>query len=481
MSMHDFYIFLYYFIVYAGLLAQAAFIVPFKKNRKAVCLLSCALLLLPTVIIAIVTGIFPTGREQTPLWFYLSPLACLIPLYFWGEGNFIVNFIIMFPLGFIHNIMTECCIGLVLCLISPEPVPVRCLTSLSQFDNVLWSVLAQALESAATIMLVAVMRKIFKKNWLANVMLVVYLIPVLLIAYIYTDSRYEYFRVDLHVSTMAVDILYIPVFFLLVLLSYHIRERIVLKRKLNSIEKEYDSLFAQYESYMEHSLKTRYWRHDINNHLSVIENMIEKEQSGKERDDNEEGYIDENGQSDEERRNDKISRTVAYNQTDRELKRGILKTAKVIQDTKKTDIVDYSGKSLLDALLTIKKLQADEREIPIDYNILLPGSSSVSDYDLITLLSNLLDNAMEATAGVDEDKRKIGLSLYEKNGYLCVDALNTTKEDPFEKEFMTSKSDKINHGLGTHIIHSVVKKYKGYEKRFTQEGIFHYFIALKMQ
>ncbi|MCR4813696.1 MAG: GHKL domain-containing protein [Lachnospiraceae bacterium] len=296
------------------------------------------------------------------------------------------------------------------------------------------------------------MKKIFKKNLLANIMLVVYQLPVLPISFAYTDPRYEVVRPDFHISTALVSLLYFPFFSFLVLLTYHIHERIVLKRKMALIEKEYGKLYEQYGIYVRNSEKNRYWRHDINNHLTVMESMLES--------------LDEEA-----------------NSMRRNLKRVVSETGEAILESKKNDIVCYSGNALTDTLLMVKKSLADEKKIQMDIRTEPLKNTFVSDYDLIALLSNLLDNAMEATEKLDENERKITFYMYEKNGYLCVDVNNSVSEgtDPVKRGFDTTKTDRNQHGLGTYIIRSVVRKYKGYEKTVTDGNIFRYFAALKTE
>ena len=101
---------------------------------------------------------------------------------------------------------------------------------------------------------------------------------------------------------------------------------------------------------------------------------------------------------------------------------------------------------------------------------------SVQKLDLCTILSNLCDNAIEASVSVADPL--IQIQLKEIKGYLSLTVKNRTEEDVLKKNpsFITTKKDQNLHGLGITIIRNIVKKYGGsfrfsYENGYVQASV----------
>ena len=75
------------------------------------------------------------------------------------------------------------------------------------------------------------------------------------------------------------------------------------------------------------------------------------------------------------------------------------------------------------------------------------------------LLTNLLDNAFEACARVQQGEKRVRIVL-DKN-YLLVENTKRVEEHPQETEFSTFKADKKLHGHGMGIISELVKESGG--------------------
>lgn len=92
---------------------------------------------------------------------------------------------------------------------------------------------------------------------------------------------------------------------------------------------------------------------------------------------------------------------------------------------------------------------------------------SVSDYDLCTILANLLDNAIEASLEIERGRRKILLEIMIDESFLVIRVSNTGKPisdrniDKIFKYGYTTKRDRKNHGMGLYIVMKKLKKYGG--------------------
>ena len=86
--------------------------------------------------------------------------------------------------------------------------------------------------------------------------------------------------------------------------------------------------------------------------------------------------------------------------------------------------------------------------------------------DIIGLLSNLLDNAIEA---VERSERKGYISCCIKRKSMIIENSKSENEYPEVNEFKTNKQDANSHGIGMSIIRSIVSKYDG-SLKYTDVG-----------
>lgn len=146
----------------------------------------------------------------------------------------------------------------------------------------------------------------------------------------------------------------------------------------------------------------------------------------------------------------------------------------------------YTSHRVVNAVLSEKAREALESEINFDVYV-EPGIrfGDATDGDLVAMLGNLLDNALEAVKGCTGDKRKIVLRIYmEKEGRLCVVKLvNYFAEKPkrHKSGFISSKRDKGLHGIGIKSVENTVKKYNGYLQCLIDEEMFTAILVLPVK
>lgn len=118
-----------------------------------------------------------------------------------------------------------------------------------------------------------------------------------------------------------------------------------------------------------------------------------------------------------------------------------------------------SGNNSIDALFNQKRTYAQAKNIPLILHVKLPEELLIETSDLCTVLSNLLDNAIEACATVKEPS--VQLSVQSASKYIHILCRNSVVPDLLEKnpDLVTAKAG--NHGLGLQIVRSIVEKYDG--------------------
>lgn len=128
---------------------------------------------------------------------------------------------------------------------------------------------------------------------------------------------------------------------------------------------------------------------------------------------------------------------------------------------------------LLSAILNHVFLKAEQRHITLKMD--LQGEEQLSmlaGVDLTTIVSNLLDNAVDAVSELPEEQRYIHFAVAFQMGEIMIHVENPTKND-LKREGNTIVSTKEGHlGLGLKNVEMVVEKYKGHFKTYVENGKF---------
>ena len=138
-----------------------------------------------------------------------------------------------------------------------------------------------------------------------------------------------------------------------------------------------------------------------------------------------------------------------------------------------------SGNYIADAILDSKYNIASSRGINIEFEGFI-GSEIVENVDMVILLANILDNAIEACEKVEQEKVISINSVLNKNIWILtvenpVNGTVNINNDRIE----TTKKDKEIHGYGLINIESVAKKYGGMIKLENTDGKFLIKVVIK--
>lgn len=141
----------------------------------------------------------------------------------------------------------------------------------------------------------------------------------------------------------------------------------------------------------------------------------------------------------------------------------------------KSDVVEYSGNTILNTILSDYKRQADENDVEFDvfvergFNV-----EYVDEIDLVSLISNILSNAFVATVKCDKKYIKIQMFMQNSGCFSVIKVLNTYNEElKIEGNILkTTKSNEGIHGKGIKSVKMVAKKYNGYMQNSWENGMF---------
>lgn len=131
-----------------------------------------------------------------------------------------------------------------------------------------------------------------------------------------------------------------------------------------------------------------------------------------------------------------------------------------------------TGNSLLNHILNDKLNLAREHGISVKAEIENVSFSKMESMDFSALLSNMLDNAIEACQ--NQTVRELQVKISAKRGYEIILVKNKIEASVLQQnpELRTTKEEKELHGYGVARIKTIIEKYKGLCDFYEEEGWF---------
>lgn len=130
---------------------------------------------------------------------------------------------------------------------------------------------------------------------------------------------------------------------------------------------------------------------------------------------------------------------------------------------------------LLNAILNEKKKDAQRKKVDIKITI-EPGFAieQIDDMDLIVIMGNLLDNAIEAASKCEEGYIKMFLFSQNNSHFSVIKIMNNYSGRMLLKDgvLQTNKDDKERHGYGIRNVSDMAAKYGGYLQDFYDDETF---------
>ena len=116
---------------------------------------------------------------------------------------------------------------------------------------------------------------------------------------------------------------------------------------------------------------------------------------------------------------------------------------------------------IINAILNTKYQEARRKGIVFVLKINDLSNLSISDEDIVVILSNLLNNALEACEKCDE--KMIKVKLVKENEQIVISVVNTYVDAPVivNGSYQTGKEDAAMHGMGIRNVREIVDKYGG--------------------
>ena len=124
----------------------------------------------------------------------------------------------------------------------------------------------------------------------------------------------------------------------------------------------------------------------------------------------------------------------------------------------------FTGIEAVDYILSQKAELARQQNIETSIHAEYPKDCKIDPVDFCTILTNLLDNAMEACRKLPEASAKmLSVTIRRINQFIIIQIANSCIEEPVisKGNFKTSKTDKRHHGWGMKNVRLAVEKYHG--------------------
>ena len=176
-------------------------------------------------------------------------------------------------------------------------------------------------------------------------------------------------------------------------------------------------------------------KHDMGNHISVLENLFYKLEAEK----------DASAVSEQE-----CSELKEYLS---ELKATFSMSVEGIK----------TGNPVTDVILTQKQKEAEEKGINFECKFIYPVDTNINAFDVSVILNNAIENAFEGIRGCDNPY--VSVSAYSKKNAYMLEVKNSINHNvEIDKETglpETTKKDKGSHGFGLTNIRKVARKYYG--------------------
>ena len=119
-----------------------------------------------------------------------------------------------------------------------------------------------------------------------------------------------------------------------------------------------------------------------------------------------------------------------------------------------------TGNEFLDIVISEKLRLAHENNIQTECNIDFRRGDFIAPLDISTIFGNLMDNAIEASIGVDDADKYIFVNVRAKERFLVI-VIKNSMRGVYEPNKQTSKANSSFHGYGLTNVQKSVRKYNG--------------------
>lgn len=137
-------------------------------------------------------------------------------------------------------------------------------------------------------------------------------------------------------------------------------------------------------------------------------------------------------------------------------------------------LVVNTGNPMIDTLLSQKHSEASKKMIPVIFSLCNLSECPIASRDLLVLLGNLVDNAIEASEKIDDPCIQIKLQHSDRDFVLSVRNRTTLGTVITNNAIPLSTKGNIGHGMGLKNVISILQKYHAEYTLSAKQGWFQF-------
>lgn len=245
-----------------------------------------------------------------------------------------------------------------------------------------------------------------------------------LVTLMFTPPRYEYIPMQLIMS-----VLFLVSDILLYRTMVRTEQRVQLEVENALLESQLDAQLAHYRDLTAQYEQIRAMRHDIAHHLNTIHALLEA---------------------------GNLQAASEYSE-------------QLLPAQTYSSRLGACRNPVVDAFLYTRTQEAGLRGVPVRADVSLPVELPVSNTDLIVAFGNLLDNALEACAGIPD--AAITLRAHMDKGYLVIQESNPVRaRQPQGRK--PRRIPELERGVGFRVLGSLAAKYDGSFRHTCEDGVY---------
>lgn len=228
---------------------------------------------------------------------------------------------------------------------------------------------------------------------------------------------------DVDDSLAIVSLLCVLVANFITIYLYDSLSKIFVEQTQNEIVRREKAYYHNQTELLQKSYEeTKRFRHDVKNHLYVLEQIIEQG----------------------------------------DVKKAEKYLIQFVDKLDSTKIYSTTGNVAFDSVINYKLSKAERNGVKIYSKIAVPSDICIRDEDVVTIFGNLLDNAIEANEKISENKF-IKLYVEYDKGCIFIEVKNSFDGNVKLKNriIQTSKNDKKIHGIGLKSVEESINNYQG--------------------
>ncbi|MCL2361329.1 MAG: GHKL domain-containing protein [Defluviitaleaceae bacterium] len=139
----------------------------------------------------------------------------------------------------------------------------------------------------------------------------------------------------------------------------------------------------------------------------------------------------------------------------------------LLGDIEKKEVYSNTKNTAFDSIINYKLNDAKQENIKLDIRLLIPPALNMEVADVVTILGNLLDNAIEANAKAEDKVIKLDIEYSKESLFIHVEntfdgVVKYAQGKSGAEKIITTRKDSDNHGYGLKNIRNSVEKYNGH-------------------